>query len=241
MAERNYTHTIVFDSVGNLEDLASGQYYSFDTRTDLAGLADQVVEQLDEGAPADSIIIAGNSAAQLALIQELQTRAITLPVLLTSQAASPDFSDGLADFGINDGNFETVGVQSVDMLALASDRPGEHATPFFTALRLMNDGNRKNLLNEQQFGDVVTYADGISHDTLVSLARAAESARSSDAQDVLEALKESSWSLDDGLVTGAADFTKDIPNTNSLGIVRMTMQNLGLRDASETSTYWFAE
>lgn len=241
LTEHSYTDTIVFDSEGNLEGISSGLYYRFDASTDLAVMAQEVAGLLEEGTKADSIVISGNSAAQLELIQELQTRAITLPVVLTSQAAVPEFSEGLSDFGINDGNFEAVGSQSVDMLALSSDSDGERAAAFFTAIRLMNDSSRMDLLNEQPFGNVVTFADGLSHDALVSLALAAASAGSADANEVLEVLIGETWSEEDGLVTGALDFTQATPNTDSLGMVRMTMQNPGLRDGSEASTYWFAD
>lgn len=241
LTEHSYTNPIVFDSEENLSDLTSVKYYPFDVSTDLAELAQEVAGLLEAGTHADSIVISGNSAAQLALIQELQTRAITLPVLLTSQAAAPEFSEGLVDFGINDGNFETVGVQSVDILALESDSAGERAASFFTAIRLMNDSSRMNLLNELPFHDVISNADGLSHDALVSLAHAADNAGSSDAEKVLAALKGANLTGQDGLVTGSLNFTQTTPNADLLGVVRMTMQSPGLRDGSEASTYWFAE
>ena len=205
-----------------------------------------VADAVDERA-IDSVVLAGAAADQARFVQGIQTVA-DVPVVLTPDALSPVFADVLADSGgVLSAPFLTAGPDAGDATTLTEGTAGDSAAAYFAALRsLTADADAVDVLGrpfDVNGGD----ADLASHDAVVALVRAVESAGSSDPGDVAAALPALALDAGDGLAGPALSFaTQQALPDDAVVALTSTTQDPGVRSVVATGApeaqhlYWLA-
>ncbi|GAA2843780.1 substrate-binding family protein [Leucobacter komagatae] len=216
-----------------------------------AGGTDDEEDGAEEAKPApqkrvDAIVLSGPALLQANITQELQSRNVTVPILLTPAATSPNFEAMLALNGASvSPTLRTIGYDWDDAVALGNDGRGRSSSAFLAAIRLLSaDGKTMNLTEDASFAEVSGAADGRAHDAVLALARAAADAGSTEPARVSAALAGLSLVAGDSITGPEMDFAS--PQVVSAKAVELyaTGQQLGLRPESEKSTdvlVWFTE
>ena len=213
--------------------------------SDFAALADQVAEAIRAG-QADSVVIAAPALIEAALTVDLQSRFGVLqpPIVLTPDALSPVFGQAIADAGVGNGIFATVGPDNSEARALSGGPAGDQAAAFFSAVRLAAaDPACSTLTTEPSCATIAPLADIPSHDAVVALVRAVEKAQSTDPGRVGAALAQLSLSQGDGLAGPALDFTSPTAlSDTAVTTLYATTQDSGLRPTASSGKgpglYW---
>ncbi|MGC3955066.1 MAG: hypothetical protein QM804_12620 [Propionicimonas sp.] len=217
-----------------------GQTDPIDTDDDAAK---KVVTALDSG-EADSVVIAAEAATQAKLVKAIQAKLGTrqAPILLTPQALTPVFAGSVGDLGALAGSLVAVGPAGVDAAALQPGEPGAAASAFFTALRLAaDDAGCLNIHGDAPFAQSAQWADLSSHDAVIALVRAAESAGALNPEGVRQALPGVQLAAQSGLAGPSLDFQQpDALPSSAVLVLRATQIDLGLRppNTAETRLTW---
>ncbi|WP_394262792.1 ABC transporter substrate-binding protein [Trueperella sp.] len=242
LTDRGYAENLVIDFDGSLADIPNAKYMTYDENTDFVELGDEIFQVfMDEELNLDAIVINGPSTFESNILSEIQSRAITVPVFFTNHADAPAFIDRLRSEGVLFGDFTTLGLPSVDMVALKADRSGGAAAVFFTAIRLMDDAGMRNLLDEATFAESKDYADGLSHDALVAIASAAADAKSVEPADIEQSLTGLEITTADGTVLGTTTFGATGVESELMSVLRASTQDPNLRESSTPLMFWFAQ
>ena len=189
-----------------------------------------------EANPADAVVVSAATPQRLArLVQALQARDVSVPVIMPDGATAPAFASTLAELdGAASGQLVSIASAGGDATALQQDAQGRGMSAFLSAVRLASgDPEVMNLTNDAPFSDDAWAADARSHDAVVALVRAAASARSGDPAKVGAALRTMAFGPADGLAGPALDFSRPTALTADAIPVYASQQDLGLRPQNE--------
>lgn len=185
--------------------------------------------------PADAVVVSAATPQRLArLVHALQSRDVSVPLLLPENAVSPHFAVALSELdGTASGQLVTVAAPGTDSSALQQDAQGRGMSAFLSAVRLAaGDPEVGNLAGDGAFADDAWAADPASHDAVVALVRAAAFAGSADPAEVAAALAGMSFGPGEGLAGPALDFSRPAAMTAGPVPVYASSQDLGLRPAN---------
>lgn len=193
--------------------------------------------------PADAVIVSAATPHRLArLVQSLQSRDVSVPMVLSREATAPAFATELSVVdGAVSGQLMSVAAVNGDGAALQQDAQGRGMSAFLSAVRMFSgDPQIKNLTGDVAFSADAWAADAAGHDAVVALVRAAAVAESSLPRDVSEALSTMTLGAGDGLAGPALDFTAAAALTAKPVPVHASSQDLGLRptDGSAPRLVW---
>lgn len=225
-------------SLGNFADvLAMAQEAAIQTGDQVRPLAEGVpdgAEPARVAEPADAVVITAATPQRLArVVQALQARGVSVPLILPSGAASPSFAISLAERdGTASGQLVTVAPAGGDATALQRDAQGRGMSAFLSAVRLAaGDTGVLNLVGDASFAADAWAADPRSHDAVVALTRAAALARSDEPGKVAAALGTMSFGPGEGLAGPPLDFSQPAALTAPAVPAYASAQDLGLRPA----------
>lgn len=188
---------------------AGGAYSGGDTGAAPAGVAGWLRQR------ADAVVITGPAQAMAQLVAALQSRRVTVPIILGPAAVSPKFAQVLeASGGTLSPSLETLGLATADEVALRPDARGRSMSAFLQALRqLAADGDATNLTDDAAFESAAQGADARSHDAVLAIAAAVTVAHSSDPRRISRALGRLDITAGDGIAGPALDFSRPQANT----------------------------
>ncbi|MHA7145802.1 type 1 periplasmic-binding domain-containing protein [Arthrobacter sp. TmT3-37] len=185
---------------------------------------------------ADAVVVSAATPQRLArLVQALQSRNVSVPLILPDGATAPDFASALSDLdGTASGQLVGIAPSAGDSAALQQDAQGRGMSAFLSAVRLAaGDADVKNLTGDAPFSADAWAADAASHDAVVALVRAVALAGSGDPSEVGEALRSVSLGPGEGLAGPPLDFSRPEALTAKAMPVYASPQDLGLRPADE--------
>jgi len=208
-----------------------------------AGSTAQAIAQLVGGGQVDELVIEAAAITQAALVSQVQTQLGNqqLPIVLTPEALTPVFNDGLTQAGAVPVAMMTVGQDTSDAVALRPDASGEAISAYLQSVRMAADNpNIQNVFGDNSFASASGGADAAAHDAVVALVRAAEKAGSTSRASVASALASLSLTQSDGLAGAALDFTATTPlDPGAIVTLFASPQNPGLRpDGRTTALTW---
>ena len=187
---------------------------------------------------ADAVIVTAATPQRLArLVQALQTRDVSVPLILSDGATAPAFASALSELDGNaSGQLVSAAPAGGDASALQQDAQGRGMSAFLSAVRLAS-GNPEitNLTADVPFSADAWAADTASHDAVVAIVRAAALAESSDQAEVSRALRTMSFGPGEGIAGPALDFSRTEAPTTTAVPVHASPQVLGLRPADENA------
>jgi len=184
--------------------------------------------------PADAVVVSAATPQRLArLVQALQARDVSVPLVLPDGAGSPVFASTLADLdGTASGQLVSVAPADGDATALQQDAQGRGMSAFLSAVRLAaGDPDVTNLTGDAPFADDAWAADSRSHDAIVALVRAAAAAGSGEPSDVGATLRTLAVGPGEGVAGPALDFSRPAALNAEAIPVYASPQDLGLRPA----------
>jgi ABC-type branched-subunit amino acid transport system substrate-binding protein len=188
--------------------------------------------------PADAVVAVAATPQRLArLVQALQARDVSVPLILPNSATAPAFASTLAELdGNGSGQLVSIATDGGDTTALQQDAQGRGMSAFLSAVRLAS-GNSDvlNLTADAPFSADAWAADSHSHDAVVALVRAGALAESGDASKVGAALHTLSLGPGDGLAGPALDFSRPAALDGEPVVVYASPQDLGLRPADDNA------
>jgi hypothetical protein len=186
--------------------------------------------------PADAVVVSAATPQRLArLVQALQSRDVSVPMIIPAGATAPAFAFTLSELdGAASGQLVSVAPAGGDATALQQDAHGRGMSAFLSAVRLASgDPEVKNLTNDAPFSADAWAADSRSHDAVVALVRAAALADSGDPAKVGSALRTMSFGPGEGLAGPALDFSRSEALSAETVPVHASPQDLGLRPPDE--------
>ena len=186
--------------------------------------------------PADAVVVTAATPQRLArLVQALQSRNVSVPLLLPDGATAPDFASMLAELdGTASGQLITVASAGGDGTALQQDAQGRARSAFLSAVRqAAADPEIKNLTGDAPFAVTAWAADTASHDAVVALVRAAALAQSGNPAEIGAALRTLALGPGEGIAGPALDFSRSEALAAKAVRVHGSPQDLGLRPADE--------
>lgn len=204
----------------------------------LAEDAPEGTEPVRVAEPADAVVVSAATPQRLArLVQALQSRDVSVPLVLPAGAATPAFSSTLAELdGTASGRLVTVTPAAGDATALQQDAQGRGMSAFLSAVRLAaGDTTVTNLTGDAPFSTDAWAAEPRSHDAVVALVRAAALAGSSEPAKVGAALGTLSFGPGEGLAGPALDFSRPAAMTAPAVPAYASAQDLGLRPPDGTA------
>ncbi|MEC5193287.1 MULTISPECIES: hypothetical protein [unclassified Arthrobacter] len=188
--------------------------------------------------PADAVVVSAATPQRLArLVQALQSRDVSVPLILPEGATTPAFASSLAELdGTASGQLVSVVPAGGDATALQKDAQGRGMSAFLSAVRLVSgDPAIKNLSDDAPFSADAWAADARSHDAVVALVRAGAAAGSGDPSKVGAALRTLSFGPGDGLAGPELDFSRAAALSAETIPVYASPQDLGLRPPDEAA------
>lgn len=186
--------------------------------------------------PADAVVVSAATPQRLArLVQALQSRDVSVPMLLPDGATAPDFAATLIELdGAASGQLVGFAAAGGDGTSLQQDAQGRGMSAFLAAVRLSaGDPQVKNLSSDAPFAANAWAADPASHDAVVAFVRAAALAESSEPADVGAKLATLSLGPGEGLAGPPLDFSRPAALAAKPAPVYASPQDLGLRPADE--------
>lgn len=186
--------------------------------------------------PADAVVVSAATPQRLArLVQALQSRDLSVPLIIPDGATSPAFASKLSELdGSASGQLVSVAPAGGDASALQKDSQGRGMSAFLSAVRLASgDPEVKNLTDDAPFSADAWAADSRSHDAVIALVRAAALAGNGDPSKVAAALRTMSFGAGEGLAGPALDFSNSQALTTAAIPVYASPQDLGLRPPDE--------
>lgn len=211
------------------------------TGTDLEQDGGDKAQPKDEKKPADALVISGNARSLATLVKELQSRNVSVPLVLAPAAGSPGFAQALAEQdGSVSASLETIGVNVGDAAALGNGTQARAASAFLQEVRqLAADPEAKNLTGDAPFADVAPWADVRSHDAVLALTIAAGKAGSTDPERIAKELAKLQLTAADGIAGTLLDFREAQASSGKVQLLHATGQSLGLRPTGEMPLTWF--
>lgn len=197
-----------------------------------AGDASAGAEYTRVAQPAEAVVVSAATPLRLArLVQALQSRNVSVPVVIADGATSPAFASALDELdGAASGQLVSVAPPGGDAAALQQDGQGRGMSAFLSAVRLASGEPKiKNLTGDAPFSVDAWAADSRSHDAVVAFVRAAELAGSGDPAKVGTALRTMSFGPGEGVAGGTLDFSRSSALTMEATPVHASPQDLGLR------------
>ncbi|MDR6986386.1 ABC-type branched-subunit amino acid transport system substrate-binding protein [Paenarthrobacter nitroguajacolicus] len=188
--------------------------------------------------PADAVVVSAATPQRLArLVQALQSRDVSVPLVLPDGATSPSFASSLAELdGTASGQLVSIAPATGDAIALQQDAQGRGMSAFLSGIRLAGGNPEiKNLTDDTPFSADAWAADARSHDAVVALVRAAALAGSNDPAKVGASLRTMSFGPGEGLAGPPLDFSQPQALTTDAIPVYASPQDLGLRPADENA------
>ncbi|WP_104167022.1 hypothetical protein [Arthrobacter sp. SX1312] len=188
--------------------------------------------------PADAVVVSAATPQRLArLVQALQSRDVSVPLILPDGATAPAFASALSELdGTASGQLVGIASSAGDSAALQQDAQGRGMSAFLSAVRLAaGDPDIKNLTGDAPFSADAWAADPASHDAVVALVRATALAGSADPAEIGEALRAVSLGPGEGLAGPPLDFSRPEALTAKAMPVYASPQDLGLRPADENA------
>lgn len=229
----------------NLENfpdvLALAQETAVQTGDQLRPLADDApagAEPIRVAEPADALVVSAATPQRLArLVQALQSRDVSVPLVLAGGATAPAFASTLAELdGAASGQLVSVAPAGGDATALQQDAQGRGMSAFLSAVRLAaGNPDVKNLTGDAPFAADAWAADPHSHDAVVALVRAAALAGSGEPAEVGAALATLSFGPGEGVAGPALDFSSPAALTVAAVPAYASAQDLGLRPVDENA------
>ncbi|MBD7996266.1 hypothetical protein H9639_13260 [Arthrobacter sp. Sa2CUA1] len=196
--------------------------------------ADAGAEPVRVADPADAAVVSAATPQRLAqLVQALQARGVTVPLVLPDGATTPAFASALAELdGTASGQLVSIASDGGDSTALQQDAQGRGMSAFLSALRLAaGEPDTKNLTGDAPFAADAWAADPASHDAVVALVRAVALAGSAEPAQVGTALRAVSFGPGEGSAGSTLDFSGPAALTAPAVPVFASIQDLGLRPA----------
>lgn len=188
--------------------------------------------------PADAVVVSAATPQRLArLVQALQSRDVSVPLVLPDGAITPAFASSLAELdGTASGQLVSVAPATGDAIALQQDAQGRGMSAFLSGIRLAGGNPEiKNLTDDTPFSADAWAADARSHDAVVALVRAAALAGSKEPSEVAASLRTLSFGAGEGLAGPPLDFSQSQALTAEAIPVFASPQDLGLRPADENA------
>ncbi|UWX97478.1 hypothetical protein N2K95_01935 [Arthrobacter zhaoxinii] len=227
-------------NAGDFEDLMAlaqaAAVQTGDQPLPLAEDAPEGTEAMNVAEPADAVVVSAATPQRLArLVQALQSRNVSVPLVLPDGASAPAFATALAELdGTASGQLVTVAPAGGDGTALQQDAQGRGMSAFLSAVRLAaGESTVHNLTVDAPFSGDAWAADTASHDAVVALVRAAATAESGDPAEVSAMLRTMSFGPGEGMGGPALNFSQ----SNALAVEAVpayaSPQDLGLRPADE--------
>jgi hypothetical protein len=191
----------------------------------------------------DSVVVSAPAASQGAVVAALQGAVPDVPLYLTPEALTPEFSASLdSSSGTTSGRFVSVGAPASDSSTLGSTAAADSAAAYFAALRLAaGDESFTSSLDGSPFSTIAADADLPSHDAVIALVRAAAKARSATAADVAAALPTLKLGTKQSLAGPGLDFSSPyaLP-ADSVAPLYATTQDPGVRPVGDSPVLtWF--
>lgn len=231
------SQTLNLDGFDDLTDLA--QEAAIQTGDQLRPPAEDAptgAESTRVAERADAVIISAATPQRLArLVQALQSRNVSVPMIIPGGATAPAFASTLSELdGAASGQLVGIAAVGSDATALQQDAEGRGMSAFLSAVRLASgDPEIRNLTKDAPFSADAWAADSGSHDAVVALVRAAALAGSGDPFKVGAALRTMSFGPGEGLAGPALDFSRSAALTAEATPVYASPQDLGLRPLDE--------
>lgn len=188
--------------------------------------------------PADAVVVVAATPQRLArLIQALQARNVSVPLIMPNGATAPAFASTLAELdGDGSGQLVSIAADGGDTAALQQDAQGRGMSAFLSAVRLTSgNSDVMNVTADAPFAADAWAADSHSHDSVIALVRAGALAGSADPLKVGAALSTLSLGPDEGLAGPALDFSRSAALSVEPLLVYASPQDLGLRPADEAA------
>ncbi|MDR6639741.1 hypothetical protein [Paenarthrobacter nitroguajacolicus] len=188
--------------------------------------------------PADAVVVSAATPQRLAqLVRALQSRDVSVPLILPDGATTPAFASSLSELdGTASGQLVSIAPATGDAVALQQDAQGRGMSAFLAGIRLATGNPEiKNLTDDTPFSADAWAADARSHDAVVALVRAAALAGSNDPSKVGASLRTLSFGPGEGLAGPALDFSQSQALTAQPTPVYASSQDLGLRPADENA------
>lgn len=184
--------------------------------------------------PADAVIVSGRPGTQATIVHALQSRNVSVPIVLTSQAVSPAFATTLAGLGGSvSPNLRTVGGAWDDAEALRTTAQGRAMSAFLAAVRQFSaDDSVTNLTDDAPFADSASAADVRSHDAVLAFAQAMSAAGGIDPSKMQRALGTSALGAKNAIAGPELDFARAQALTAPATVLYATAQQLGLRPST---------
>ncbi|RUQ20312.1 ABC transporter substrate-binding protein [Kocuria sp. HSID16901] len=227
----NYADTISYKAGDDVQQIARR-------------VADKTNPKDQAQSSADSVVISANASTEAAFVAALQQAKVNAPIVMTPEATSPEFQKSLKEKdGSPSGDLMTIGTNSFDSAALASDGHGRAMSAFLNGVRVLSqDPQAKNLTEDQEFSKVAQQADSRSHDAVVALVKGISRGGSAAPQDVADNLRTLTLGPSDGLAGSSLDFSRKDAATDPVLPVHSSTQQLGLRPAesSDQTLTWFS-
>ncbi|WP_284985408.1 hypothetical protein [Arthrobacter sp. fls2-241-R2A-172] len=186
--------------------------------------------------PADAVVVSAATPQRLAkLVQALQSRDVSVPLVLPDGATSPAFASSLSELdGTASGQLISIAAATGDAIALQQDAQGRGMSAFLSGIRLASGNPEiKNLTDDNPFSADAWAADARSHDAIVALVRAGALAGSKEPSKVAASLRTLSFGPGEGLAGPDLDFTRSQALAAEATPVYASPQDLGLRPADE--------
>ncbi|GAB3749849.1 ABC transporter substrate-binding protein [Microlunatus parietis] len=246
LTAHNLKRTLLIDVGGGTPESVkvSGKVH-FKPGDDVKNLLAEVLERTEGKNKIDSVLISGPAAQQAVVVQALQGADVTLPIFLSPDATSPAFTAALIKAGGSlSTSLGTVGTDSDDPAALASDETGKAMSAFLAAVRLRAaDPEQTTLLGDQPFIKVADAADARSHDAIIALTYAAAATAAREDGNPMGAIPSLRLDHSNGLAGPALDFSHTAALAeDSVVALRSSGQDLGLRPAADGAAprlIWF--
>ncbi len=192
----------------------------------------------------DAVVISGPAALQGLVVSALKGAGVDAPVFLSSDALSPTFPEAVSRAGGSlAGSFVAAGLDDGDVRALEPTESGRALSAYFSALSVTAaDSETTDLFGERPFSEVAGAADVRSHDAVVALVRAAETANSTDPAKVATNLSGLRLGSPDGLAGASLDFSHATAVADGdVVALAATPVSPGMRPPSNApALFWFA-
>lgn len=191
-------------------------------------------ESIRTAESADAVVVSAATPERLAtLIHALQSRNVSVPLIMAGGATAPAFASALSQLdGAASGQLVSIAPAAGDASALQQDAQGRGMSAFLSAMRLVSgDLEIKNLTGDTTFFADAWAADSNSHDAVVALVRAAALSGSTDPAKVGAMLRTLSLGPGEGVAGPALDFSRSAAVTAEAIPIYASQQDLGLRPA----------
>lgn len=181
--------------------------------------------------PADVVVISGSPAQQANVVFALQTGNVSVPIILTQEAVSPNFDQTLLELGGTvSSNLRTVGAAWDDGIALGTSGQSRAMSAFLSATRqLAETESTENLTGDAPFTEAAAVVEVRGHDAVLAFTEGLEQAGTTEPVEVAEAMGELQLAAGDGIAGPGLDFSAPHALHEEPTVLHASSQQLGLR------------